>query len=258
VDTKKIIKICSRTPPNACKSERGPALQGQEFDSIESDEVRVSLLIDDEWAIIPQTRQQTRSPPACGDRYDDSTVSPTAARAREALALSFVDLTACDSFVDEELAPRAIPKRIFARKPQTSTYERPPARSQTFGEHLAAADVASKSRRPNSRGRPQTRGGQMFGKPFRPEPVVAEGRGRVDCRGRMPRGHSNPRRRHSQGQEDRGQVCPLSRCNPTSPVLRFPCICPYATRGNEEGSGALLQPHPERKTRRAPHHRRWS
>jgi hypothetical protein len=136
-------------------SERGPALQGQEFNSIKSDEVRVSLLVYDEWAIIPQTRQQTRSPPACGDRYDDSTVSPTAARACEALALSFVDLTARDSFIDEELAPRAIPKRIFAWKPQTSAYKRPPARSQTFGEHLAAANVASKSRRPISRGRPQ-------------------------------------------------------------------------------------------------------
>jgi hypothetical protein len=64
----------------------------------------------------------------------------------------------------------------------------------------------------------------------------------------VPRGHSNPRRRrHSQGREDRGQVCPLTRCNPTSPVLRFPCIRPYATRGNEDGSGALLQPPPEQE-----------
>ena len=180
-------------------------------------------------------------------------MSPTAARAREALALSFVDLTARDSFVDEELAPRAIPKRKFAQKPQTSAYERPPTRSQTFGEHLAAADVTSKSRRPNSRGRPQTRGGQMFGEPFRPEPVVAQGRGRVDCRGRVPRGHSNPRRRrHSQGREDRGQVCPLSRCNPTSPVLRFPCIRPYATRGNEEGSCFLEKPPKKEDTKSSP------
>ena len=178
-------------------------------------------------------------------------MSPTAARARKALALSFVNLTACESFVDKELSPRAVPKRIFARKPQTSAIERPPARSQTFGKHLVAADVTSKSRRPNSRGRPHIRGGQTFSEPFRPEPVVAQGRGRVDCRGRVPRGQSKPRRRHSQGQEDQGQVCPLSRCNPTSPVLRFPCIRPYATRGNEEGSGALLQPPPEQEDKKS-------
>ena len=51
------------------------------------------------------------------------------ARAREALA---INLTVRDSFVDEELAPRAIPKRIFARKLQTSACERPPASSASF------------------------------------------------------------------------------------------------------------------------------
>ena len=76
VETLKIIKIHSLTPPIACESERGPALkQEQVFESnevrvsllvfddqeFESDEVRVSLLINDElysarpWAIIPQT-----------------------------------------------------------------------------------------------------------------------------------------------------------------------------------------------------------
>ena len=53
IGSKKIITIRLQTPPIACESKRGPALQGQEFDSIESDEVRVSLLIDDEWGIIP-------------------------------------------------------------------------------------------------------------------------------------------------------------------------------------------------------------
>ena len=132
VDTKKIIKICLLTPSIACESERGPALQEQEFESnkvrvsllvddqeFESDEVRVSLLVDDElysarpWAIIPQTRVQAL--PAC---HNDS----TAVRALEALALSFVD---------EDLAPQAIPERIYARKPCASAYERPPARSST-------------------------------------------------------------------------------------------------------------------------------
>ena len=159
VETKKIIKIRSLTPPTVCESELGPAREQQEF---ESNEVRVSLLadVDDDtarpWGIFPKGKFTRRSPsqdsaneseqgavpreqapPAC---YYDRTV----VRAREALALSFVD---------EELAPRAIPERIYARKPHTSACERPPA--LTFGKHLAAADVASKSRRPNSRGRPQ-------------------------------------------------------------------------------------------------------
>jgi hypothetical protein len=148
-ETKKIIKICSRTPPTACESEWGPPQDHQEFDSL--NEVRVTLLVD-EWEIIPQTRQQTGSPPSGNSRYDKSTVSPTAARAHEALA---IDLTVRDSFVDKELAPRAIPTRIFARKPHTSAYERPPARSLTIGQLFPAAAVASKSRQPQSRGRPQ-------------------------------------------------------------------------------------------------------
>ena len=150
VETKKMIKIRSLTPPTVCESEWGPHRDHQEFDS--SNEVRVTLLVD-ERDIIPQTRQQTRSLPSDDSRYDESTVSPTAARAREALA---IDLTVRDSFVDKELAPRAIPTRIFAWKPQTSAYERPPARSSTFGQLFPAAAVASKqSRRPKSRGRPQ-------------------------------------------------------------------------------------------------------
>jgi hypothetical protein len=245
-ETKKIIKICSLTPPTACKSEWGPPRDHQEFDS--SNEVRVTLLVDERY-IIPQTRQQTRSPPSGDSRYDKSTVSPTAARAREALA---IDLTVRDSFVDEELAPRAIPTRINARKPQTSAYERPPARSSTFGQLFPAAAVASKSRRPDSRGRPRRRGNRRFDEPFRPEPVVARGPGRVDCRGRVPSEHSASPRRHSQGQENQGEVCPLSRSIPLRPVLRFPCICPIATRGNEDGSGALLQLPPEQEDKKSP------
>jgi len=107
-DTKKIFKIHSLTPPTVCKSEWGPAQEQQEF---ESDEVSVSLLadVDDDtacpWGFFPKrifTRRspdsanesegavpREQAPPAC---YNDS----TAVRAREALALSFVD---------EELAP---------------------------------------------------------------------------------------------------------------------------------------------------------
>ncbi len=127
----KIIKIRSLTPPIACESKRGPALkQEQVFESIEvrvsllvdvndqefeSDEVGISLLVDDELysarprEIIPQTRVQAL--PAC---YNES----TAVRAREA-----IDLT----FVDKDLAPRAIPERIYARKP--STHQQGPRRS---------------------------------------------------------------------------------------------------------------------------------
>jgi len=106
VDTKKIIKIRSLTPPTVCKSELGPAREQQEF---ESNEVRVSLLADvnDDtarpWGIFPQrifarcspspdsaneseqgAVPREQAPPAC---YYDR----TAVRAREALALSVVD-----------------------------------------------------------------------------------------------------------------------------------------------------------------------
>ena len=225
-----------------CGSKRGPALnQEQVFESnevrvsllvfvdqeFESDEVRVSLLVDDELysarprAIIPQTRV-LEDLPAYHSCHNDSTV----VRARETLALSFVY---------KDLAPRAIPERIYTRKPCARAYEYAPARSSTFGKLFPAAAVTSKSRQPNSRGRPQNRGDRRFREPFRPEPVVAQGQGRVDCRGHVPREHSSPRR-HPQGREDRDQVCPLSRCTPSRLVLRFPCIRPIATRGNEEGS----------------------
>jgi hypothetical protein len=157
-------------------------------------------------------------------------------RAREAIALTFVD---------EDLAPRAIPERKYARKPCARAYKHAPARSSTFGKLFPAAAVASKSRRPNSRGRPQNRGDRRFREPFRPEPVVAQGQGRVDCRGRVPREHSSPRR-HPQGREDRGEVCPLSRCTPSRPVLRFPCIRPFETRGTEEGS-CFLEKRPKQE-----------
>jgi hypothetical protein len=179
------------TPPTACESEWGPPRDHQEFDS--SNEVRVTLLVD-ERDIIPQTRQQTRSPPSNDSRYDESTVSPTAARAREALA---IDLTVRDSFVDEELAPRTIPTRIYAQKPCVRAYEYAPARSLTIGQLFPAAAVASKSRRPQSRGRPQGRGNRSFREPCRPKPVVARGPGRVDCRGRVPGEHLASPRRHS-------------------------------------------------------------
>ena len=91
----KIVKIRSLTPPIACESKQGPALkQEQVFESIE---VRVSLLVNEELysarprEIIPQTRVQAL--PAC---YNES----TAVRARKANNLTFVD---------EDLAPRAIP-----------------------------------------------------------------------------------------------------------------------------------------------------
>jgi len=240
-------------PPTVCESEWGPAQEQQEF---ESNMVRVSLLadVDDDtarpWGIFP-TRifarrlpdsanesegavPREQAPPVC---YNDS----TAVRAREALALSFVD---------EELAPRAIPERIYARKSCTGVCKHPQVSSLAFGKFFPAADVASKSRRPRSRGRPQNQCGRAFREPFRPEPIIAQGQGRVDCHGRVPREHSNPRH-HPQGREDRGQVCPLSRCTPSSPVLRFPCIHPYATRGNEEGSGALQQPPPEQEDKKS-------
>ena len=162
LETKKIIKIRLLTLPIACKSERGSALQQELQQELESNEVRVSLLVDvDEdtarpWGIFPTRIFARCSPDSANEskgavpreqappaRYIDS----TAVRAREALALSFVN---------EDLAPRAIPERIYARKSCASACERPPARSSlTFGKAFPAADVASKSSRPKSRGRPQ-------------------------------------------------------------------------------------------------------
>ena len=139
-------------------------------------------------------------------------------------------------FVNKDRVSSVFPQRKFAQKPCTSTCERPTVSSLTFGRDFTPADVASKSRRPKSRDRcPRNLGDRTFVEPFRPEPVVAQGQGRVDCRGRVPVEHPNPKLR-PQGQEDLGRVCPLSRCTQSSPVLRFPCIRPYVTRGNEEGS----------------------
>ncbi len=55
------------------------------------------------------------------------------------------------------------------------------------------------------------------------------------------------------GRENQGEVCPLSRSTtPSRTVLRFPCIRPIATRGNEDGSGALQQPPPEQEDKKSP------
>jgi hypothetical protein len=138
-------------------------------------------------------------------------------------------------FVNEDRVPRVFPQRKFARKPCTSACERPPVSSLTFSRDFTPADVTSKRRQPKSRSHhPQNLGDRTFGEPFRPKPVVAQGQGRVASRGCVPGVHPNPRL-CPQGHEDQGQVCPLSRCTPSSPVLRFPCICCYTTRGNKEG-----------------------
>jgi len=98
-------------------------------------------------------------------------------------------------FVDEDWFPWVFPKRKFARKPCTSACVRPPVSSLTFGRDFTPADVASKSCRPKSRGHClRNLGDRTFGEPFWPEPVVAQGQGRVDCRGPVPEEHSSPRR----------------------------------------------------------------
>ena len=169
--------------------------------------------------------------------YDDNS---TAVRAYKALALVFVD---------KDLAPRTIPERIFARKPYTSACERPPVCYLASDRVFRPAGAASKRCRQKSRGRPpRNQGERMFGEPSRPKPVVARGQGRGPQRGCVPGEHSN-RRLRPQGQEDRGQACLLSRCARSSPVLRFPCIRPYGTRGNEEGSCFLEKPPKQEDTK---------
>ncbi len=151
--------------------------------------------------------------------------------------------------VDEDSTPWVFPQRKITRKSCTSACKRPQVSSLMFGKDFPAANVASKSRRPSSRGRPQIRGGRKFCEPFRHKSVVAQGQGRVDCHGRVPREHSNPRR-HPQGQQEQGRVSPLSCCTRSrSPVLRFPW--------KMKKGAAFWKSLPSRKTRRAPHHRRW-
>ncbi len=95
VETLKIIKIHSLTPPIACESERGPALKQEQV--FESNEVRVSLLVDVDdntarpWETIPtrifdRRADKSKVPreialPVC--HYESTMV-----RAREAHALS--------------------------------------------------------------------------------------------------------------------------------------------------------------------------
>jgi len=232
VDTKKIVNIRSLTSPSiACESEREPALQQELQQEFESNEVRVSLLVDvDEdtvcpWGIFPKRIFARRSPdsaresegiprkqalllPAC---YNDSTT----VRAREALALSFVD---------EDLAPQVIPERIYTRKPCTSACERPSVSSLTFGKVFPATNVASLLKVK--------------------EEVLNAGACQESTSNRGP---------HPQSQEDRGRACPLCPCaRSRSPVLHFPCIRPYATRGNEEGRCLLQQPPEQEDTRSSP------
>ncbi len=154
MDTKKIVTIRSPTPPSAASEREG----------------------------VP--REQAL--PVC---YHNS----TAVRAREALALFFID---------KELAPRAIPERIYAQKQYTSACERPPVCYLASNRVFEPASAASKSCRPKSRGRRRrNQGERTFGEPFWPKPVVARGQGRSPLRGRVPGEHSN-RRFLPQGQED--------------------------------------------------------
>ena len=154
-------------------------------------------------------------------------------------------------FVNKDWVPWVFPQRKFARKPCTSACVCPPVSSLTFGRDFTPADVTSERRRPKSRGRrPRNLGNRTFGEPFWPEPVVGQGQGRVDCCGRMPGEHPIPRLQ-PQGQEDQGRVCPLSRCSPSRPVLRFPCIRPYVTRENEEGS-CFLEKRSEQEDKKLP------
>ena len=154
--------------------------------------------------------------------------------------------------VNEDLVPYAYPQRIFVQKPCSSTCKRPSVTFLTFGRDFPPANVASKLRQPKSCSRhPQNLGNRTFGEPFWPEPVVPQGHGRIDCRVCMPVVHPNPRL-CPQGQEDQGRVCPLSHRTPSSPVLRFPCIRPYTTRGNKEGRCLLQQPPKQEDTKSSP------
>ena len=182
-------------------------------------------------------------------------MSPTGARAREALA---INLTAPDSFVDEEQAPRAIPKRIFAHKSCGGAYVHAPPRSSTFGQLFPAAAVVSKSRRPNSRGRPQSRGKRRFREPLRPVPVVARGPGRVDCRGRVPGEHWRAQGVTLEAERTKAKS---ARCRGAPHHARFSVSRAFVLSRREEtktGVEHYYSSLPSRKTRRAHSMRRWS
>ena len=93
----------------------------------------------------------------------------------------------------------------------------------------------------------------MFGKPFRPELDVAR-QGRVDCCGRMPGVHPNPRNR-PQGPEDwsqdpRSPTQDLWWSRPSlSSLVCFPRICSFTMRGNKEGS--CFEQSPEQRQARS-------
>ena len=97
-------------------------------------------------------------------------------------------------FVDKDWVPWVFPQRKFARMTCKSTCVCPHISSLMFGRDFTPADVVSKSRRPKSRGHClQNLGHRTFGEPFQTKPLVAQGQERVDCRGRVPGEHPNPR-----------------------------------------------------------------
>ncbi len=143
--------------------------------------------------------------------------------------------------VDKDCLLWAFPWRKFAPKPCTSACKRPAVCSFMYGRDFTPTNVASKHHQPKNCGPCLTWGDCMFGEPFRPKLDVVWGQGRVDCCGRVPGVRSNPRN-CPQDPKDQGWDCPLptqnsrwSRLFPSS-LVHFPCICPFVTRGNKEGS----------------------
>ena len=131
VDTKKIIKICSLTPPIVRESEWGPALQ-QEQQEFESNKVRVSLLVDVNdntarpWGIIP-TRIFAR-------RTDDSEGVP---QEQAPLSACYNDSTAV------ELARRLLSTSL------TKTWLRERSlRGYTLGSRVARARESARQQVP--------------------------------------------------------------------------------------------------------------
>jgi hypothetical protein len=151
-------------------------------------------------------------------------------------------------FVDKDWVRWVFPQRKFSRKPCTSTSVHPPVSSLTFGRDFNPTDVVSKSCRPQSRGCcPQNLGDRTFCEPFWPKLVVAQGQGRVDCRGRVPGEHPNRFTLKAKKTEAESARCRADSFTPGPPFPVHSCIHDERKQRRE----LLLKNRPEQEDTRS-------
>ncbi len=159
--------------------------------------------------------------------------------------------------VDKDRVLYAYPQRKFAQKPCTSTCKRPPISSLTFSRDFPPADIASKHRQPKSCGCCSWNlGDWMFGEPFWPKPIVAQGQGRVDCRGRVP-GVNQTQGFALKAKKTKAKS---AHCHIVLHPARSSVSHAFVHMWQEETKkgGAYYNSPPSRKTQEAPHCHQWS